>query len=164
MKDFDWSQFSKKIAIKAPMQQLYNAWAIPEEIEKWFLSKANFYDKDGNKLPENELVKAGSSYKWYWYGYDGVEENKVLAANGKDHFQFHFAGDCIVDIQLESLDDYTIVKLSQSGIPLDDASKKDVRLGCASGWTFFLLNLKSFYEAQVDQRNKDPKIKGVINS
>jgi len=164
MKDFDWSQFTQKIAIKAPMQVLYNAWAIPEEIERWFLSKANYYDQNGADLPKDKPVQAENTFHWYWYGYDGMEENKIITANGKNHIQFHFAGECVVDVTLETLEDHTIVYLTQSSIPLDDNSKKDIRLGCASGWSFFLLNLKSFYEGNFDLRNKDPKIKGVINS
>ncbi len=35
MKDFDWTQFTRKIAIEAPIDLIYNAWAIPEEIERW---------------------------------------------------------------------------------------------------------------------------------
>jgi len=57
MKDFDWSQFTQKIAIKAPMQVLYNAWAIPEEIERWFLSKANYYDQNGAIFLKTNLFR-----------------------------------------------------------------------------------------------------------
>ena len=164
MKDFDWTQFTKKIAIKAPMQVLYDAWTIPSEIEKWFLSTANFFDLNGNALPQTQHVSVGNTYKWYWFGYDGLEENDILKANGKDHIQFHFAGDCLVDVQLATQDEYTIVTISQTEIPTDDASKKNIRLDCANGWTFYLFNLKSYYENGIDLRNKDPKVKGVVNS
>ena len=57
-----------------------------------------------------------------------------------------------------------IVQLTQSHIPMDDQSKKDIRLGCESGWSFFLVNLKSIYEGGVDLRNKNESLKGMLNN
>ena len=37
-------------------------------------------------------------------------------------------------------------------------------IGCGEGWTFYLANLKSMLEGGIDLRNKNDKIKGVINS
>jgi len=57
-----------------------------------------------------------------------------------------------------------IVKLTQKNIPTDDVSKRNIRLGCESGWSFYLLNLKSIYEGGVDLRNKNPEFIGMLNS
>jgi hypothetical protein len=37
-------------------------------------------------------------------------------------------------------------------------------VGCGEGWTFYLTNLKSILEGGVDLRNKEMKLKNVINS
>ena len=164
MKNFDWSQFSRKIAVKAEMQKIYDAWTIPAEIEKWFLSKTTYYDVNGKKLEKKASVKEGTSYEWSWYLYDAVEKGKIKKANGKDHLQFTFAGDCLVDVHLTKQDEFTIVELSRKNIPTDEDSKKNVRLGCDSGWAFYLVNLKSVYEGGLDLRNKEDKLKGMLNS
>jgi hypothetical protein len=103
------------------MQTLYDAWTIPSEIEKWFLSEAVFFDTTGKRQDETQHISAGNTFKWYWYGYDGVGENDVIKANDTDHIQFHFAGDCVVDVHLTAQEQYTIVTVKQSNIPTDDA-------------------------------------------
>ncbi len=57
-----------------------------------------------------------------------------------------------------------MVELTQKNIPTDDESKQDIRLGCDSGWSFFLVNLKSIYEGGLDLRNKNADLKRMINS
>ena len=96
--------------------------------------------------------------------YDTTEHGKIIDANGKDFIQFTFAGECLVDIKLSIQGDYIIVELTQINIPIDDNSKQGIRLGCDSGWSFFLVNLKSVYEGGIDLRNKDTSLKGMLNN
>lgn len=164
MKNFDWTQFSRKIAIKANLDKIYEAWTVPNEIEKWFLSSTNYYNSEGKVLDRQNLVKEGDLYEWSWFLYDAVEKGKITKANGKDYLQFTFAGDCLVDVQLTKKEEYIIVELTQKNIPTDDDSKENVRLGCDSGWAFYLVNLKSVYEGGLDLRNKEDKLKGMLNN
>jgi len=164
MKNYNWESFTKKIAIKTEMAELYAAWTTPGAIEKWFLSKADFTKTDGTKVTSNSHINTGDTYAWSWYLYDQVETGKVMLANGKDQLQFTFAGDCLVDVQLTQQDDHVIVSLTQSNIPTDDQSKRGIRLGCDSGWSFFLLNLKSVYEGGIDLRNKNEVFQGMLNN
>lgn len=164
MKNFDWTKFTRKIAVKAPIETVYKAWTRPEELEKWFLSDATYRNDEGSKISKDQNIKGGYSYEWQWYLYPETEHGKVIDTNGKDHIQFTFAGDCRVDIDLKTFEDKTIVTLSQKNIPTDDKSKVTVRLGCDKGWSFYLVNLKSVYEGGLDLRNKDPKIGSVLNS
>ena len=164
MKDFDWTQFTKKIAVKATLSEIYNAWAKPVEIEKWFLSNANYYDANNNPLKKENPIQKGYTYAWSWYLFDITESGKVTEANGTDFIQFTFAGECLVDIKLTQKNDHVLVELTQKNIPTDDKSKKGIRLGCDSGWSFFLVNLKSVYEGGLDLRNKDTELKGLVNN
>ena len=82
---------------------------------------------------------------------------------GKDFFQFSFAGDCKVDVQLKETGEHVLVTLTQHNIPTDEESKFNIRIGCLEGWTFYLANLKCFYETGYDLRNKIPELKGVNN-
>ncbi len=150
MQNFDWTSFTLKIAIKSTIYSIYNAWTSSEEIEKWFLSKAEF--------------NPDLTYKWEWFLYEEIETGKITQANGKDFFEFTFAGDCLVTINLSTEHEYTVVTLTQSNIPTDDSSKRNIRLGCHNGWSFYLVNLKSVYEGGLDLRNKDNRFKPMVNN
>lgn len=164
MNNFNWESFTKKISIKSNISDLYNAWSIPQEIEKWFLSEAVFEKPDGQLVKRNENFKENDSYQWSWYLFDTIENGKVIKANNKDFIQFTFAGECIVEIKLTQNLDEVIVELTQSNIPTDDNSKRGIRIGCDSGWSFFLVNLKSILEGGIDLRNKNANLKGMLNN
>ncbi|MEO8150841.1 MAG: SRPBCC domain-containing protein [Bacteroidia bacterium] len=164
MKNFNWTSFSRKIAVKATLTQMYDAWAKPSEIEKWFLSNADYFDSDKKPFDKNTNIEKGLTYAWNWFTYDITENGTITEANGKDFLQFTFAGNCLVDIKLTEQDDHTIVELTQKNIPEDDESKQNIRLGCDTGWSFYLVNLKSVYEGGLDLRNKHPNFKPMVNS
>lgn len=149
MENFDWSSFTLRIPIKATMETLYAAWTNKSEIEKWFLREAN-YD--------------GDTYSWHWFLYEETERGRITQANGVDTFEFTFAGDCLVTIKLTTDNEHTVVTLTQSNIPTDDSSKRNIRLGCHNGWSFYLVNLKSVYEGGLDLRNKDTRFKPMLNN
>lgn len=164
MDGFNWTQFTKRIAIKASLKQLYNAWTLPEEIENWFLSKALFEREQNGLIPINSNICKGDKYQWSWYLFDLTERGEILEANGSDLIKFTFAGDCSVEVKLIPEGEHVVVELNQRNIPTDDNSKKGIRLGCDSGWSFFLLNLKSVYEGGLDLRNKNPNFVGMLNN
>lgn len=164
MKDFDWSRFTKKIAIKASLPDIYAAWTQSGAIEKWFLSKAVFLDEQQEPLDPGQAYHTGCSYEWSWFLYDGAEKGTIKAANGKDALAFTFEGDCLVEVTLKEQDDYVIVELTHSNIPDTDHARQYIRLGCASGWAFYLVNLKSVYEGGLDLRNKDSRLQPMINN
>lgn len=163
MQNFDWTRFTVRIAIKAKPNAIYNAWTQTQEIEKWFLSKADFFDEQGKRIADTQSIEPDFSYTWQWYTYDGIEKGKILEANGTDLIRFTFAGDCTVTIKLIQNDNFTVVELTQANIPTDDNSKENIRLGCQSGWSFYLVNLKSVYEGGLDLRNKTAALKAVVN-
>lgn len=164
MKDFDWTQFTKRIFINANLDSVYNAWTKREELEKWLLSKAEFNSQDGKEIMLSENVTSESTYKWSWFAQNHYEEGTVKQANEIDYVEFTFAGSCTVQVRLSNVKDQTLVELTQSEIPLDNSSKENIRLGCAFGWTFYLLNLKSILEGGLDLRNKDTELIGVVNN
>ncbi len=164
MKNFDWTAFSRKIAVKSTVALIYDAWTKSEEIEKWFLQTASFFTSDGGLVSPNDAIAKGMHYTWSWYLYDGKESGRITEANGKDFLQFTFAGECLVDIKLKQVGETVIVELTQKHIPTDDDSKRSIRLGCDTGWSFFLVNLKSYYENGIDLRNKNPDLKGLVNN
>ena len=166
MKDYDWSQFVVRVPINAPVERLYDAWSTRKGIEHWFLRKSEYKSADGSLREDDEAVQKGDTYSWLWHGWpDEVEERgEILACNGKDHFKFSFgdAGVCAVDIKNEN--GQTIIELTQTQIPTDEHGKQYWHVGCKTGWTFHLTNMKSIFEGGKDLRNKDEQIKNVINA
>jgi len=166
MADFNWSRFEVRITVKASPRDLYKAWSTRKGMEQWFLRMSEYKKSDGTLRAPNEDVEPGDTYRWLWHGYpdDTVETGSILDCNGKDQLKFKFgtAGDCIVNIKTEEGEN--IVELTQENIPTDEAGMKNYHLGCKTGWTFYLANLKSLMEGGIDLRNKNEKIHRVINS
>jgi uncharacterized protein YndB with AHSA1/START domain len=154
MQDFDWTKFTQRIVVNAPMEKVYTAWTNCHELEKWFLSKARV-KKSADVVEISDAMQAGDEYAWNWFGYEFTEYGEILEANGEDLFAFYFAGKTKVEVKLSMINNQVLVTLTQSEIPEDDDSKKSIRLGCSSGWAFFLVNLKAWLEHGIDLRNKD---------
>ena len=117
----DWSTFTRRITVKAPTQTIYDAWAVPAEIERWFLRTADYVGVDGKPKDRNVAVEQGDSYLWRWHGYldDVNEKGSVDRANGNDKFAFTFTQDCLVTVTIEEEESETVVELTQSRIPDD---------------------------------------------
>jgi len=160
---YDWSGFSLRIGISADLTTIFNAWTSQEELEKWFLAKAAFYDSNGIARPRDAKIAKGDSYIWKWHVADDIEKGEILAMNESNALSFSF-GVCHVFVSLTELAKETIVEIEQSNIPLDEASIVSLHLGCMQGWTFYLANLKSMLEGGIDLRNKNEKIKNVIST
>jgi uncharacterized protein YndB with AHSA1/START domain len=163
---YNWSRFVTRINVTASTEVLYNAWATRAGIEKWFLRMSEYKKPDGNLRGSNEAVQKGDTYTWRWYGWsdDTTEYGSILDRNEKDYFKFSFgkAGNCSVTIKEEQ--GQHIVELVQDDIPSDEQGKHYWHLGCKTGWTFYLANLKSILEGGIDLRNKDEKLTNMINA
>ena len=167
MSSFDWSRFTVRINIKSnSIEQLYRAWATRGGIEYWFLRMSEYSKADGELRSADEPVQTGDTYRWRWFGYSDevTETGEILDCNGTDFFKFRFgnAGNCSVHIYPEQ--DELIVELLQDNIPTDDKAKEVWHIGCKTGWTFYLANMKSMFEGGIDLRNKNENIENVINA
>lgn len=146
MKAIDWTTFSKKISIKASKERVYKSWATSEAICEWFLREAVYKDDNGALRLPSATIQKNDSYSWKWHNWDGEEKGIILEANGDDYIAFSFADQAKVEVQLETVEDVTLLKLTQSNIPTDDEHKFNIYCGCSNGWTFWLANLKAYLE------------------
>jgi len=62
----DWTKFTKRVTINSTARSIYNAWAIPAEIENWFLSSAEYTTADGDARTEEAVggPGAGPARRW----------------------------------------------------------------------------------------------------
>lgn len=166
MANFDWSRFTARITVKASPEKLYWCWATQQGIEYWFLRRSDYKKPDGSLHKPEEFVQKGDTYSWWWHGYadDVTEHGEILECNGKDLFKFRFgkAGNCTINIYEEEGE--RIVELTQDEIPTDEKAKENWHIGCKTGWTFYLANMKSLLEGGIDLRNKNEKIQNVITA
>lgn len=163
---YNWKQFTRRIPIKAPAKAIYAAWTTQQGLESWFLRLAEFTKPDGTARPKTSPVEKGDKYKWLWFGYDdsAVELKEILAANGWDQLQFSFSGDCIVTVSIKQEQGETICELVQDMPQEDETDQQHFFIECGKGWGFYMANLKSVLEGGLDLRNKNVKLKEVINS
>ena len=161
MDQLDWTTFTRKINIAASKDAILKAWLSQEELEKWFLSSAEFFE--GNILIDRtKIIQPGQNYKWMWYTSDNVAEGEVLEVDS-DSLSFTFLG-CHVLVTIMKEADEQILTITQSKIPTDDATKMGTYLECTRGWTFYMTNLKSVLEGGLDLRNKNDAIKNMIST
>ncbi len=160
----DWSSFTRRITVNYPTRAIYEAWAVPSQIERWFLRSAEYVGYDGTSKARDREVEAGDSYLWRWHGFlDDVSETGLITeANGLDRFAFTFTENCLVSVAIMDESGETVVELTQSRIP--DDPNRNIYVNCSYGWTFYLANLKSVLEGGIDLRNRNVDIKDVVNS
>jgi hypothetical protein len=166
MSNFDWSWFTVRINVKASTEKLYWCWATKEGIEFWFLRRSDYKKPNGQLFTGDEYVQKGDLYSWWWHGYpdEVVEHGEILDCNGKNFFEFKFgaAGKCSVKIYEEHGE--MVVELLQYDIPTDDVSKQNWHIGCKTGWTFYMANLKSMIEGGIDLRNRNEQLQNMLNA
>ena len=163
----NWTSFRKRIVINTPIAKLYDAWAIPGNLTQWFLEEAIYIKPDGNQKPSSERIKEGDKHIWKWNNWDFKEEGNVLKANGKDGISFTFGAGGNVHINLKEVERGTELELMQDEIPVDEESKMNYYVGCSTGWTFWLANLKAWLEHGITLHVKglaQEETKDLVNS
>jgi uncharacterized protein YndB with AHSA1/START domain len=166
MPNFNWSRFITRVNVNAPIEKLYALWATQSGIEYWFLRLSEYKSPEGALRAENEPAEKGDAYCWRWHGWNDetTEYGTILEANGKDFFKFTFGADCDCSVSVKEELGHHIVELVQENIPVDEEGKHNWHMGCKTGWTFYLANLKSIAEGGIDLRNKDEALKNMINA
>jgi hypothetical protein len=156
----DWSSFTVNIPLDSSKEQIINAWITPKALETWFLRLAEFSTKSGEKRKREEPVQPGDSYRWQWYGWpDSVEEHgKLLKPEQGEFLRFVFGKAGIVGVRIVEEHGQQILRVIQENIPQDEESRMNFYVGCKTGWTFYLLNLKSYLLGGPDLRNKKSEL------
>lgn len=170
MSTYNWHTFSARININSTITSIYEMWATAAGMEKWFLRMCELKNKHEETKAVADLVNPGDQFLWRWYGWpdDVQEKGEILEANGTDRLGFTFGQEgaeamtCLVKIYRE--EDETICEIVQDNIPDGEKGKCYYHIGCLTGWTFFLTNMKSILEGGVDLRNKNERLKKMINS
>lgn len=161
----DWSKFSTRINIGAAQPDVNTAWSSGAALERWFLRVAEFTDSKNSIRTPGSIICPGDTYRWLWHGYDdSVVERGTIVELNNNYLRFTFAGSCLVTVTTQTLDRETMLELRQENIPTDEESRVRYHVGCLTGWTFYLANLKSILEGGIDLRNKKVSLQNVLNA
>lgn len=155
-KKLDWSSFTVNLPLNIHKDEIINAWMTQKALENWFLKLAEFTTPGGEKRKRQEQIKPGDSYRWQWFGWpDSVEEHgKLLNPEQGEFLRFQFGKAGVVGVRIVEEHGHIVLRLIQENIPVDEESKMNFYVGCKTGWTFYMLNLKSILQDGPDLRNK----------
>lgn len=157
-RSFDWSRYRLGIFVRATRACVYGYLATAAGQEAWFPQVAVFQSPSGKRRRRMERARTGDGYFQRFIYAGGVEgTGKVLASRRDSRFKISFGGNGDVDFALKSAPGGTLVTLTQDRIPTSAKARVDAHMGCRTGWTFFLTNLKSVAEGGPDLRETDPK-------
>ncbi len=144
-KKHDWSQFKLKIEVNRPVSTLFKAWTDGKLISKWFTVKAVIEPKRNGRI------------YFEWLAGDKMEARVVSIVKNKSFtFPFGSKGERVT-VKFKKEGKGTICELHQYNMQLTPQSKWNMHRGCIQGWTFFLVNLKSYLEHEIDLRSHNPK-------
>jgi uncharacterized protein YndB with AHSA1/START domain len=131
-------QLTVKMRTRATPDEVWNAWADPVEIARWFVDRAS-------GRPE-----VGSTFTWVFekFGYE-IPYEVAAAEPGK---RFALGGDApgsgpfLLEVSIEKDGGTTLVTLVNSGF-LDGSQWDEEFEGIVSGWTHALAALKLYLES-----------------
>jgi uncharacterized protein YndB with AHSA1/START domain len=161
-KPYDWTRFTKRIYLQAPIEDAFRAWTTPGGIVAWFIAQAVYTAPDGTRRTAQEMVKPGDRYHWQWHQ-DLAMQGEVLAVEPNHIFQFTFGQAepgsdkwIKVTVHFTEEDGETLMELTQQDIADTPEAHVGWHLSCNLGWSFFMTNLKAQLEHGIDLREKDP--------
>lgn len=160
--NYDWTRFERQIFINADQGAVFRAWAVPQEIVKWFIASAEVVSADNTPRPATDVVAAGDTYYWEWHQ-DLNIRGTILEVVENEKLVFTF-GDkepgsdekIIVTVEvLPEEDDTTLLRLVQENMADTPQAHVSWHMQCNLGWSFFMTNLKGLLEYGVDLRETD---------
>jgi uncharacterized protein YndB with AHSA1/START domain len=160
--NYDWTRFERQIFINADRRTVFRAWAVPEEIVKWFIASAEYACADSTPRPSTDVVAAGDTYYWEWHQ-DLRTQGTILEVVENERLVFTF-GDkepgsdekIIVEVEVLTQEDgVTLLRLVQKNMADTPQAHVSWHMQCNLGWSFFMTNLKGLLEYSVDLRETD---------
>ena len=142
---YDWTQFTLRIEIKAPPSKVFKCWTDPRELIKWFPIKAEFE------------ARQGGQFYFEWLAGDKFS-GEIIRARKPSLVEFPFGskGEKVL-VKIKKVRGGSEIELRQYDMKTTPKDKVTMHLGCREGWTFFLVNLKSWLEHGIDLRGHNPR-------
>ena len=156
----DWSTFTVNLPIDKPKDTIIEFWMYQAKMEQWFLKLAEFKNPKGEIRKREERFHPGDTYNWQWHGWPEsiIEHGEILKPQEGEFLRFIFGEAGTVSVKIVEENGHTVLTLIQENIPTDEQSRLNFHVGCKTGWTFYMLNLKSIIHRGADLRNKHSEL------
>jgi len=151
---FDWSRFQSEIFIGRPVSIVYRAWALPSEMQRWFIEVCEAMTRDYKAKGKDEFLQNGDQFKWFFD--EKTESGVILEVKTDEKICFTISGasrfSVKVTVLFNAVEGGTHVELIQENMPCSEQDRINWHLDSKVAWTFFLTNLKAYLEHNVDLR------------
>lgn len=152
---YDWSKFKTHVYIDRDVDDVFRAWATPEGLNSFFLKSAKFRDANNILRKSKEIVQAEDKYIWIW-NHQYQLEGKIIETTDFPSITFTF-GPMDVKVEIHKTENGSLVELTQFNMPhATEEERASNHLNCRSCWVFYMTNLKSVLENEIDLRESDP--------
>ena len=136
--NYDWTQFTREIFIQAGVPAVFEAWAKPNEITKWFIAATD------QERSAEKVVQVGDQYRWHWHQGAHAQGTFLEVIENEKNFNFTFGDEAtylnekiVVTVQFTDLGNMTSVLLTQENLPDTEQGHVQWHMGCNMGWSFF---------------------------
>jgi uncharacterized protein YndB with AHSA1/START domain len=149
----DWNSFDIHLYMDATPADVLRYWQTAGGLTRFFIAEMAI----GNDNPDeanNTPLAPGSRYNWRFI-HDYHCNGQFLQITDES-VEFTFGDRYQVNVSVTPLGGGTCLRLRQSGIGAEDSQQVQGTLNCRSCWIYFLVNLKSIIENNIDLRNQDP--------
>ena len=160
---FNWELFTRRIVIHKNIEDVFSLIATSEGLKKWFLHEAVFYTMvNETKVVNFTFPTENELYYWKWKGKDFELNGHVIKCETNTCFSFTFGSAGTVKIELEIIEESTLLLLTQQ-VNHGEIYDKMRQANSFAYWTFFLLNLKSVAEHGIDLREDKFQFPNLLN-
>ena len=160
--NFNWKSFTHGILLSIPLQHAFELIATAGGLAAWFIGDCTYTGPSSETRPQYEVPHAGDSYFWKWYHKDFQLAGQVREVERNRWIRVTFGRLFNVTLSVAPEGDRTRVLLKQEYEP---GAAEDLfsYVNCCVCWVFFLTNLKSVAEYQLDLRETEVRDEMLVN-
>ena len=161
---FTWGKFSRSIIISKKPEDVFLYIATAKGLTKWLLEAASFFTlANETQLLNLSFANELDTYHWVWKGKNYELQGQVLDCDvQRKRISFTLGEACTVEITLTEHEGSTLLKLTQQAVPGKTYDQMR-QVNSYAYWTFFLTNLKSVVEHEIDLREDTFTVEGLLN-
>ncbi|NNC93982.1 MAG: SRPBCC domain-containing protein [Chitinophagales bacterium] len=158
--NFNWKEFHHSVILNSSGEKVYNLISTADGLEKWFLGEVSFF-RDTAELRKTAIVQPEDKYRWEWLTKSFSSSGTVIDITDNS-VSYTFGESFIITFRIEELNDRCKLVLHQK---VNTVSEDDqfAYLNCAVCWVFFLTNIKSVIEYDIDLREKEVVDEALVN-
>ena len=160
--NFNLSEFYHEIYIDASFTQVFKLVATSHGICSWFIGECIYTSNDSANRMNDETARKGDGFRWKWLNKELKITGEVLESVDNELFRFTFGKDFVVSIKLKEEGKRTLISLFHSYKP-GTAHNDFAFINCCVCWVFFLTNLKSVAENNIDLREINSTKETLVN-